>query len=133
MRGWLRARRVVPVALLLALVFTSGAFAQDYYYTTFQVANRDFTLPDAPCVVQGSAQPLVYDHSAWVFYTCTDGRVIARRFFHPNDRANEPASPLPSAPASPTPTATSTASCDATKMVGFTGLNECQWVARYPR
>jgi hypothetical protein len=131
MRVSFRARRVGVIALLLALVFTSGALAQDYYYTTFQVPNRDFTLPEAPCVVQGSAQPLVYDRSAWVFYTCVDGRVIARRFFHPNDSTNAPESTLPHVPATPSPTAPSVAACDATKMVGVTGLNECQWEARY--
>src|SRR3546814_4086518 len=71
--------------------------------TTFNFANRDLPVPPSPCQLMGPAQPLVYDTSAWLIYTCTDNTVIARRFFHPIDNVRPPvtpstvAVPLPSA------------------------------------
>jgi hypothetical protein len=128
--------RRVGLGALLVVALATGAFAQDYYFTTFQVANKDYTLPGAPCVVQGSVQPVVYDRSIWMVYTCTDGNVIARRFFHPTDNVNPDYSylpaPKPGDPTTPFATPTAAPACDATQMVGFTGLNECQWRARYP-
>src|SRR5262245_32952691 len=63
--------------------------AQDYIFTHFKTAHVDHVLPTAPCAVSDSVQPFVFDHSAWMVYTCTDGRQIARRFIHPADHVRE--------------------------------------------
>jgi hypothetical protein len=128
--------RSLAVGVVTLLVGTSAAVAQDYYHTHFQVANQDYPLPPGPCLVQGSVQPVVYDRSIWMVYTCVGGQVIARRFFHPTDAVNPDTTHLPAPrPADPvgTPTVTPIVSCDPTVMIGVTGLNECQWQARYPR
>lgn len=74
---------------VLALALISGVVqAQDYLYTTFQLAHRDYVLPPAPCFSPHPTQPMVYDGSAWMVYTCADGTTIARRFFHPIDSSH---------------------------------------------
>lgn len=78
-------KRILLTGVLAIAVCTAVA-AQDYIFTNF-AANRDLPVPPAPCVLQGNAAPVVYDTSLWIFYTCADNRVIARRFFHPNDQA----------------------------------------------
>lgn len=79
-------RRAIGVVLCLG-VFATGVLAQDYIFTNFATP-VDQVVPQAPCLLQGSAQPVVHDSSLWVFYTCSDNRVIARRFIHPNDKAD---------------------------------------------
>jgi hypothetical protein len=95
------AMKTILKALVLVLVMGSAALASDYFYTTFQFGYVDHVLPGggtaAPCGavgVKGAVAPVVYDGSIWVFYTCNDAagkeRVVARRFFHPNDNAQPP-------------------------------------------
>jgi hypothetical protein len=132
MSAGIRVSRRLIVVVALVLAAAAGAAAQDYYYTTFRFGHVDHVLPDAPCLTLGSVSPVVYDRSAWVFYTCADGRVIGRRFHHPNDNASPDYSHVPAAkPSDPTATSTPAPACDASKQVGVTGLNECQWAARY--
>lgn len=72
----------------VGLIVTLGSVAtkaQDYFYTSFAFASADFVLPPAPCFSQQPTMPMVYDGSAWMVYTCQDGRTIVRRFFHPVD------------------------------------------------
>jgi hypothetical protein len=75
-------RLTLVVALLVA---TTAVAAQDYIFTTFQFAHKDYTLPPAPCFSAHPTMPLVYDGSAWMVYTCADGQTIVRRFYHPVD------------------------------------------------
>lgn len=79
-----RTLLALVVVVLVALV-SVAAQAQDYYYTNFRFANKDFPLPDAPCFSVHPTMPMVFDGSAWMVYTCADGRTIARRFLHPVD------------------------------------------------
>jgi hypothetical protein len=83
--------RIAAVTLGIVL-FAAGAFAQDYIFTNFMWGYQDHTLPPSPCQLAGPAQFQVYDRSIWVGYTCTDGKVIARRFIHPQDNTREPIS-----------------------------------------
>lgn len=128
--------RLALFVMLLATVFTTGAFAQDYYYTNFLFGHIDYVVPSAPCAERAPAQAWTYQGSAWMLYHCADGSDIQRRFIHPSDATNSgyatpAASTLPAA--SSHSSSTAVAACDATKMVAFTGLNECQWQAKYPR
>jgi hypothetical protein len=130
--------RLVALAILLATVFTTGALAQDYYYTNFLFGHLDYTLPVAPCVERAPAQAWTFQGSAWMLYHCIDGRDIQRRFMHVSDQQNpDYVAPLATSPGWPTPSSSvssaATATCEASKMIGATGLNECQWNARYPR
>ena len=76
----------ITVSVLVLAALATGALAQDYIFTNF-AASRDIPVPPSPCILKDSAQPVVYDTSIWLFYTCLDGRVIARRFYHQNDQA----------------------------------------------
>jgi len=87
------SRRLLVAGALILGLFASGALAQDYIFTNF-AASRDLPISPAPCMLLGSAQPVVYDTSIWLFYTCTDNKVIARRFYHDNDQADR-ATPRP--------------------------------------
>jgi hypothetical protein len=98
--------RSLAVGVLALLVGTSAAVAQDYYYTHFQVANQDYPLPPGPCLVQGSVQSLLTPRT----YPRRGRRIRVL-----------------------TPTVTPIVRCDPTALIGVTGLNECQWQARYPR
>jgi hypothetical protein len=96
-------RLVITAAIILAV--TAGAVAQDYFYTNFQWGHTDYPLPGSPpCFSPHPVMPMVYDGSAWMVWTCADGRVIPRRFIHPNDntRLTFPTDPRPTA-ASPQP------------------------------
>jgi hypothetical protein len=50
--------------------------------------------------LKGAASMTVYDTNAWIVYTCTDDRVVLRRYFNPNDNAKPiaPAAALPVCP-----------------------------------
>lgn len=98
------------VAAIVVVLLAGIAHAQDYIFTTFSWGHVDHALPPAPagCEVQGAVQPMVFDHSAWMVYTCASGQVVARRFHHPVDRLREPVpvydvNGLPPAPPTPQP------------------------------
>lgn len=127
-------RKSITTALVLALGLTAAVAAQDYIFTNF-TTHRDLAVPASPCITQGSAQPIVYDTSIWLFYTCLDGRVIARRFFHTNDQTAltrvQPVMIIQ--PDGPTPTMGAAAIYDTTdRNWQNTGMTEAEWRSRYP-
>jgi hypothetical protein len=87
-------KRAIGAAVVCLLV-AAGAAAQDYIFTNFQGGYKDFTVPTHPCGdagMAGPAQPVTFDRSIWMIYTCGDHRVVARRFFHLVDVA--PGAPI---------------------------------------
>lgn len=80
-------KRAILVGLLV-LGCGLGAAAQDFIFTNF-MASRDLPVAPTPCTLLGPAEPVVYDTSLWLFYTCDTGQVIARRFFNDWDRNRE--------------------------------------------
>lgn len=83
---WRAMKRWLLVGAFL-LVGVTGAVAQDFIFTSLNVF-RDLPAPPPPCAVLGPAQPVVYDTTLWLFYTCDTGEVIARRFFNPVDNTH---------------------------------------------
>jgi len=132
-------RQMKKYLSMAAMVLVGGALvsAQDYIFTNF-AASRDIPVPAAPCLVQGSVQPVVYDTSLWFVYTCYDGSVIARRFFHPNDQASlgrvQPVMIVqPSAGSVNPPTTGAEVIYDTTdKNWQGTGGTEAEWRLRFP-
>jgi hypothetical protein len=111
-------RLVLAVALVAAVA--SGALAQDAIYTNFLFGSKAYPLPvsSTPCFSQHPVQMQVYDSSAWFVWTCSDGRVIPVRFFHPNDKAEitrvvpvRIVEDMPPAYNAPIPTATTIKTC----------------------
>lgn len=107
--------------LVLAFVACVGAVAaaQDYIYA-FRFAYVDIPVPAPPCAVVDSVTTMVYDRSAWLVFTCVDGRVILRRYFNPNDNgiAPQPVYTVP-APGSAQPLVVEPPAISCTQYPGF--------------
>lgn len=80
----------LAIAAALIATFAVGIVAQDAIFP-FHGAFKDTPLGDQPCVtgLKGPASMTVYDTNAWIVYTCSDDRVILRRYFNPNDNATK--------------------------------------------
>jgi hypothetical protein len=109
------------VVLLVLLSALGGAIVAAQASLRFVTSYTDYELAAPPCLSTLPVATTSHDGALWFTWTCVDGRAIVRgprQVIH----AQSPARPHP-------PTAT----CDATKLIGTTGINECQWLARYPR
>jgi hypothetical protein len=85
-----RSRVILAAIVVVLAAFAAGAVAQDriFGWTLY----HDTVLPEHTCGaagLAGPAQPFYYDHQARLFYTCTDGRVIMRTFFNPQDNVTD--------------------------------------------
>jgi hypothetical protein len=92
-------RKILAAVVVALVVFAAGVYAQDRIFA-FRGAFTD-TVIGQPCGeagLKGAASMTVYDTSAWIVYTCTDDRVVLRRYFNPNDNVK----PIPTAPQSAT-------------------------------
>jgi hypothetical protein len=95
-----RMRRKFVLVIAALALFHAGAHAQDAFFA-FHGAFVDVPVSQ-PCGangLKGSASMTVYDHSAWLVYTCNDDRVILRRYFNANDNVIAPSSPVQAPPA----------------------------------
>jgi len=116
------------IAVALVAVFTTGALAQDYIFVNFLFGYKDYPLPnDPPCFSQHPVMPMVYDGSAWFVWTCSDGRVIPRRFFHAIDQTHVVGDGGVLNP----PRQVESYDTVNTNWNG-TGMTEAAWRARYP-
>lgn len=125
----------LALAIALVVAVASGAIAQDFIYTRFQTWVDAPTIQAPPCYVLGPAQPVLYDTSLWLFYTCADGTVIPRRFLHPNDQvALTRVQPVMIVqPAAAPPTTGYDVIYDTTnKNWQNTGMTEAEWRRMYP-
>jgi hypothetical protein len=86
----------------------------------FQTGYVDYELAGPPCLSTHPVATTSHDGMLWFTWTCVDGRAIVRGPQH----LIQVDSPHSAAPKT---------SCDVSKRIGVTGLNECQWQARYPR
>lgn len=121
-------KRLLIGAFVAVLLFSTGALAQDYFTPLF-AAFTDYTVPaEAPCAGTGVKQiaPHQYDGTLMLFYLCGDDRVVARRFFRPNDQSVTPTPvfivPGPDAvPAPPPPSNGTLSTCPGGFVEGVTG------------
>ena len=76
--------RIKRIAIAVGIVLAMATAASAAYsvlafdgYTDYTVASAQ----DTPCGygMQGAAQPVTYDKSLWLVFTCLDGSVVARR------------------------------------------------------
>lgn len=128
-RGCVLMKRLLIGAFAAVLLFSTGALAQDYFTPLF-AAFADYAVPaESPCAGVGVKQiaPYEYDKSLTLFYLCGDDRVVARRFFRPNDQSVAPTpvyivqSPDPVPVAPPPPSNGTLSSCPGGFVEGVTG------------
>lgn len=107
-------RCLIVLGLLVAGASVANA---QLHLQRFQHFYVDYELAPPPCPSIHPVVPVVAEGAIWFVWTCNDGRPIVRGPA-PTIRVESPQHG---------------SACDARSMIGTTGMNECEWRARYPR